>query len=292
VDLLSQAVEALRLRRVDYRFGSVPGAAALVENGAALHLVERGQVLLVAGKLRQQLAAGDVLLVPRPLARTFVPVARAASAQLLSGEFEFASADHPLLSALPAVVYVTCSQLGGNAHWAAQLASLRAELAEPREGSRALIARLTEVLLIHSMRAFPPPAGAECPHGGELRGLYDERLQPVLNAIHSAPSHSWTLAKLAKLAGQSRSAFAAHFTAAMGEAPMSYLARWRMFRARLLLRESELGLATIAEQVGYGSAAAFSLAFSREHGVSPGAFRSASRQSKQANAVGYRVARA
>lgn len=36
---------------------------------------------------------------------------------------------------------------------------------------------------------------------------------------------------------------------------MSYLARWRMFRARLLLRESELPLGAIAEQVRYRSAA-------------------------------------
>jgi AraC-like DNA-binding protein len=78
----------------------------------------------------------------------------------------------------------------------------------------------------------------------------------------------------------------------MGEPPITYLARWRMFRARLLLRESELPLTAIAEQVGYRSAAAFSLAFTREHGVSPGAFRAEAQRKLAPSAVAYRSAEA
>jgi transcriptional regulator GlxA family with amidase domain len=59
----------------------------------------------------------------------------------------------------------------------------------------------------------------------------------------------------------------------MREPPMAYLARWRMFRARALLRQTELSLDAIAELVGYGSAAAFSLAFTRAHQTAPGAYR-------------------
>ena len=153
-----------------------------------------------------------------------------------------------------------------------------------------MVARLTEVLFVHVMRASPPPSSAECPGGGFVRGLHDVLLQPVLSAMHGAPGHAWTLSSLAKLAGQSRSAFAAHFAATMGEPPMTYLARWRMFRARSLLRESELPLAAIADEVGYGSGAAFSLAFTRQHGTSPGAFRAAER-SREAAPIAYRPAR-
>lgn len=54
---------------------------------------------------------------------------------------------------------------------------------------------------------------------------------------------------------------------------MAYLASWRMFQGRNLLRQTDLSLDAIAERVGYGSAAAFSLAFTRTQGIAPGAFR-------------------
>ena len=71
----------------------------------------------------------------------------------------------------------------------------------------------------------------------------------------------------------SRSAFAARFKARLGEAPLEYLTRWRMFRAGVLLRSTERSLAEIAGEVGYESDAALSKAFHRVVGMTPGAFR-------------------
>jgi AraC-like DNA-binding protein len=59
----------------------------------------------------------------------------------------------------------------------------------------------------------------------------------------------------------------------MRETPAAYLTRWRMFQGRALLRQTDLSLDDIAQRVGYGSAAAFSLAFGREHGATPGSYR-------------------
>lgn len=50
---------------------------------------------------------------------------------------------------------------------------------------------------------------------------------------------------------------------------MEYLFTWRMAVAKDLLRRDELGLAEVAERVGYGSASAFSTAFSRYAGEPP-----------------------
>jgi AraC-like DNA-binding protein len=92
-------------------------------------------------------------------------------------------------------------------------------------------------------------------------------------ALHGKPADPWTVERLAALANMSRSAFAARFKAKLGEAPLEYLTRWRMFRAGVLLRHSERSLAEIANEVGYESDAALSKAFHRVVGMAPGAFR-------------------
>jgi AraC-like DNA-binding protein len=45
-----------------------------------------------------------------------------------------------------------------------------------------------------------------------------------------------------------------------------------MAMAKNLLRQDELGIADVAERVGYGSASTFSTAFSRHVGQSPSRF--------------------
>jgi AraC-like DNA-binding protein len=294
MDLMSRAMETLRLRAVHYRRDLFEaGGAEVSQTDAGLHLVEAGRVALDVEGARHELGAGDLVLLPRSLARSLLQGGRdrAGRARVLGATFEFATPDHPLLSALPAVIHVDAARLATNPRWDAHVQSLVAELDAPAEGSRALLARLTEVSIVYAMRLAPPSAQAECPNSGWLRGLNDPSLRPVLAAMHEATGRAWTLAELAKLAGQSRSAFAAHFAAVMGEPPMTYLARWRMFRARSLLRESELPLSVIAEQIGYGSAAAFSLAFSREHGMTPGAFRAGAEERKAPGVVAYYPAR-
>ena len=53
---------------------------------------------------------------------------------------------------------------------------------------------------------------------------------------------------------------------------MEYLLTWRMAVARDLLRNQDLGIAEVAERVGYSSASTFSTAFSRHVGQSPGRY--------------------
>ena len=73
----------------------------------------------------------------------------------------------------------------------------------------------------------------------------------------------------------SRSAFAARFTEMVGETPMQYVARWRMHVAHTWLQEDGATLGALAFRLGYRSEAAFSRAFKRFVGVTPGAVRRA-----------------
>jgi len=78
---------------------------------------------------------------------------------------------------------------------------------------------------------------------------------------------------LAQEAGMSRSNFSQHFAAVVGATPIEYLTRWRMTQAELALRNPQVSVATVSEQMGYETEAAFRKAFKRIHGVGPGAIR-------------------
>src|SRR5207248_612164 len=90
------------------------------------------------------------------------------------------------------------------------------------------------------------------------------RLEPDA-AVRDAAAGPWSVARLARAAGMSRSTFAARFKAQLGETPLDYLTRWRMYKAGTLLREGVLGIAEIASAVGYDSSGAFHRAFRRVH---------------------------
>lgn len=70
----------------------------------------------------------------------------------------------------------------------------------------------------------------------------------------------------------SRSAFFKRFRKEVGVPPMEYVTGWRMALAKDLLVRQEATLVDIATRVGYTSASAFSVAFTRHVGVTPGAY--------------------
>src|SRR5262249_9017384 len=106
-----------------------------------------------------------------------------------------------------------------------------------------------------------------------LSALSDQHIGASLRSMHETLEHSWTVASLASEAGMSRSAYAQRFKELVGEAPLEYLTRWRMYRASRLLRESSSKLVNVAQAVGYDSDGAFNRAFRRVIGVAPGEYR-------------------
>ena len=135
-----------------------------------------------------------------------------------------------------------------------------------------MASRLADVLLIQTVRAWltDEPGAAS----GWLAALRDPRLGPAIAAVHRDPGHEWTPARLAGLATMSRSSFAARFTAVVGMPPMTYVALARMRRARELLLGGS-SVSVVASALGYGSEAAFSRAFARITGQTPGRVRRA-----------------
>jgi AraC-like DNA-binding protein len=115
------------------------------------------------------------------------------------------------------------------------------------------------------------------PNNNWFAALNDAEIGPALGLMHIKPEEPWTVASLAEHAAMSRSAFAARFMAVVGQSPLKYLTDCRMRKARDLLRDGRLGLKAISAKVGYTTESAFSNAFKRHIGQSPGAFRNSGR---------------
>ncbi|MFC5185766.1 AraC family transcriptional regulator [Actinomadura harenae] len=106
-----------------------------------------------------------------------------------------------------------------------------------------------------------------------LMRVEDAGVARAVAAIHDDPGRAWSVADLARVALLSRSEFAVRFRRAAGETPVRYVTAVRIERARRLLRDGGLGTEQIARQLGYGSSAAFSRAFTRAVGTSPARWR-------------------
>ena len=188
--------------------------------------------------------------------------------RLFGGYFTFDSPDAALLvSLLPALVHVR-----GVDRLSVLVRLVGDESNAQRSGRDLVLKRLVEVLLIEALRS----TSGDDTSPGLLKGLADARLAPAIRHMHGQLSRSWTVAQLARTAALSRSTFFERFTRTVGLPPMEYLLAWRMTVARDLLRRHDVGIAEVAERVGYGSASTFSTAFSRHVGQPPGRYARAS----------------
>jgi AraC-like DNA-binding protein len=178
-----------------------------------------------------------------------------------------------LLALLPSLIYIPATS-GRSGRLGRVIDLIMEECAHEEPGKKMVIERMLEVLLVEALRWRE--IGDEDPRAGLLRGMRDPALARVLRAIHENVRTNWTVADLARIAGMSRSAFAARFGQVLGCGPFEYLARWRMALAKDALMRGAKTLDRIAEEIGYESASAFSTAFRKRLGVPPGRFARAS----------------
>ena len=156
------------------------------------------------------------------------------------------------------------------------LTALAEEMQSQRAGSTTAATHLAKLLFVEALRLHIE--SEEIERSGWLTALDDRRISIALRAIHADPSHGWNLEELAKLSGMSRTSFAVRFRDMVGVPPLTYVLNWRMRLAERELSETDHSVADIAWSLGYGSESAFSNAFSRATGCSPGRFRKESMQ--------------
>jgi AraC-like DNA-binding protein len=190
------------------------------------------------------------------------------SAVFLCGAYRFAGdIGRGLVEALPPVLPLPAT-VDDPIHAVVTLLSREILRAEP--GQQTVLDRLLDVLVVLGLRAGLARS-ATAP--AWFRAGSDPRLSPALQAMHANAAEPWTVDELAKLSNMSRPTFARVFQQALGQAPMKYLADWRMTLARDLLLTQDTTLTEIAGRVGYSSVYAFAAAFRRQHGDPPGRWR-------------------
>ncbi|CAN1556638.1 AraC-type transcription regulator, ligand-binding domain containing protein [Fimbriimonadaceae bacterium] len=169
---------------------------------------------------------------------------------------------HPLIRSLPDAIIVRRDS--GAEPIRELLARITEETESIRPGSRPIVNRLLDAVIMHAIRSYA------LSDGGWAGFLGDPEIGRVVARIHADPGADWTLVNMAKLAGLSRSTFADRFKKTVGQAPMSYLTSWRMHVAVQRLQVRNLTVSAVAAEVGYESESAFSRAFHREVGYRPG----------------------
>lgn len=306
VDVLTSVLQSVRLR---LEFSSrvlahEPWAATMPPFGDCLtfHLVLSGRCRVEVGEEIATAGPGELLLVPHGRGHHLASDAGIPSAGRVDAlpqvyrsptysEMEFpgegadtrllcgvAAADGPvtarLLRSLPSIIHVDQRSPSATTQLRLALDLLAHEVESTRPGTAALTPVLADVTVMLALRWW-----VEHGVGGErgwLRALADPDIGPVLRAIHDAPGQEWSVARLAALAGMSRSAFAGRFRDLTGDGPMSYVSSWRMQVARDRLRDDRAAtIAQVAHSLGYTSEAAFSRAFRKEMGMPPRAARTA-----------------
>lgn len=308
-DLLSDILMQLSLKGTLYfRTSFRPPWGVRVpaySNVARFHFAHRGECLVrhESGAAPLRLAQGDLVIIPggaghslyctpetEPDALPLETVLEKAGydgsgvlyypgddhlqdreTQLICGHFSVASGqEHPIFNRLPPMIHIPDYGAQAGQWMEASLRMIGAETAGPGLGGELIALKLSEMIFAQAIRAFLASPEAE---DAGLSGFSDPQLARALTAFHADPSGNWTLEKLAREAGMSRTGFAVRFGEKVGMPPLRYLTYWRMQLACKALQETNKPLADIAEAVGYGSESGFSRVFSKEKGLPPARYR-------------------
>ena len=179
-----------------------------------------------------------------------------------AAKVDFGGSANPLIGALPDEV---CISLADEPHLRGLTELITAEVETARCGGSSVRARLCEVVVVMAIRKAIAIGTVDA---GLLAGLAHPKLYLSLIAMHDEPARHWQIADLAGIAEMSRGQFTTVFKQIVGQSPGAYLNSWRLALGRAKLASGQ-SVKSVAAMVGFGSAAAFSRAFSRTFGHPP-----------------------
>jgi AraC-like DNA-binding protein len=273
------------------------GSTRLDEGDLVLYPQGDHHVMSSAPGMRAKLVDPGIYFTPRPAQLPFaiaVTDQGMTTARLRGGGAEHATVVcgflgcdarpfNPLLASLPRMLRMPGVAAERSSWIASFLRSVVEESNRKRPGGEAVLERMSEMLFVGALRHYADSLPRD--QTGWLAGMRDEAVGRALALIHERPAEPWTLERLGEAAALSRSVLHERFDHLIGQPPMQYLAQWRMQLPVGRLRDSDAKLGNVALEVGYENEAAFSRAFKRAVGESPGAWRRARRASLKPGAA-------
>ncbi|KAF0857135.1 AraC family transcriptional regulator [Pantoea dispersa] len=307
-DLTSELLMGMRLYGVKYQRIALHAPFGLqyddAPGKAQLHFVGRGSLLIRSASCTvYPLQAGDALLIPhgkphalisgedavcvpiatfnsKPICDSVCAINDAPDADACPDDsdvilfsacmaFELGGMQ-PLVHTMPDVMLVS-TLLAQYPEIQPILDAMERETRQRKAGFAGILSRLADVVAAQIVRGWVENG---CGQGsGLVQALRDPRLSLAMAAMHRAPGENWTVERLARESGSSRSVFAARFQNATGMTPLRYLTELRMRLAVERIVNDGEAVESVAFHLGYGSLAAFSRAFKRIVGTPPGALR-------------------
>jgi AraC-like DNA-binding protein len=264
---------------------------------AKFHLVLEGSALLLCDSSMVALAPGDLAVLPRGTSHTLAddagspvrPLAQLLAAhgsdggstlrygragsltRLLCGGFSLnEGVSDATLALFPNVIHVR--QDAASARWLITILDvLRAEADSGLRGTNAIVAKIADVFLAHALRNWL--LEDETRGLRDVRLIRDETIAKAVQALNDRSSETWSLDRLAKHVGLSRTALTVKFREHVGQPPMRYLTDLRLRRAADCIAAGRLSVAEVARRAGYDSDASFAKAFKRRFGMTPASYR-------------------
>ncbi|HYW91870.1 MAG TPA: AraC family transcriptional regulator [Gammaproteobacteria bacterium] len=120
---------------------------------------------------------------------------------------------------------------------------------------------------------------------GWFAAANDPLVGSALKYLHTAPLEDWSVQRLAKKVGTSRTVLSGRFKLLLGQPPIQYLMRWRLQLAAHQLKTTDTPVKTIGGRIGYDSEAVFSRSFKRYYGSPPTDWRRDQRAANSARSV-------
>ena len=231
----------------------------------AIHLFHfRNEISLLDGDGEGPRAAGSAILYPPNVPQRFQGIA---------------SSEKPVLCdhvAFPAGSEVRLGKLGIPLNQGFTIAnpqpvmdsilSIRSEERNAHEHWRSATRAYRTVLMLQLAREVARDAEASTSprdtHGEEL-------IRDICAMIDRNPAHAWVVADLAETVNMSRGRFTALFKEVTGVAPQEYAINARLHEVRVMLTNTSLTVAEIAERCGFSSAYYLSRLFSNRVGCPP-----------------------
>jgi AraC-like DNA-binding protein len=282
------------------------------DSSAKFHLVLEGSAVLLSGSEDFALARGDLAVLPRGQEHTLADSPGSPATpldellvtngldggsrlrygghgpltRLVCGGFSLAEGiGDSTLALFSDVVRTRCAN--GSVPWFEPLfAALTLEAEGDQPGASAIVSKIIDVLLAQALRAWLLEEQSKGTM--DARIILDDSIAKAVHTLNTSPSEPWSLDRLARHVGLSRTALSTRFRQTVGQPPMRYLTELRLRRAAEELAAGRPMLRAVAHRAGYYSDAAFAKAFKRQFGVPPGTYRTLAKDSPEVEVVELR----